>query len=91
MNVRILAFSVVLVGIASASLSAQNFFWSEFDLGEGATEGDFTVNAEVGDSGTAFLYYNPDGQIFGKEFYLSFLGTIQGSQDLLRQRLLTLT
>ena len=50
-----------MLGISQAS--AQNFFWSEFDLGQGGVvEGDLNIDAEIGDTGTAYLWYSPNGQ-----------------------------
>lgn len=59
MKVKIFWMTMGLIVVVVNGLYAQNLFWSELGLGQGSVEGDLTINAEVGDTGTAFLYYNP--------------------------------
>ena len=51
-----------MLTICTVNANAQNFFWSQADLDGNVAESDLTIAAEVGDAGTAFLYYSPNGQ-----------------------------
>lgn len=62
MNVRKFALVMALVAISSSSVFAQtDFFWSTFNLNEGATNDDVKVELNNGDTGSLFLYYSTNG------------------------------
>ena len=50
-------FALLMIAFSTSSLLAQNFFWSQADIGGGVVEGDLVVAG----SGSAFLYYSPNG------------------------------
>ena len=50
-------FALLMITFSTSSLLAQNFFWSQADLGGGVVEGDLVVAG----SGSAYLYYSPNG------------------------------
>ena len=58
MRSRISLFVIVLVASSASMVSAQNFFWSQADIGGGVVEGDLITS---GSGGAAFLYYSPNG------------------------------
>lgn len=62
MKVKNLSLVLALVAMCVSNVSAQNFFWSTSDLGGTVVEQDLVIDAMAGDTGRAFLYYNPNGQ-----------------------------
>ena len=78
MNVKNFSLVLAIMAMSVSSVSAQNFFWSTLDFGQGAVNGDLTIDAEVGDTGTVFLYYNDNGQSITEGIDLNFGWDVTG-------------
>lgn len=78
MNVKNFSLVLAIMAMSVSSVSAQNFFWSTLDLGQGAANADLTIDANVGDTGTVYLYYNDNGQNITEGIDLDFGWDVTG-------------
>lgn len=72
MTIRFLAILISATVLNCQIATGQNFFWSDLGLGDGAINDDATIETSVGATGTAYLYYESNGQDISDGLDLDF-------------------